>query len=158
KPDDMIMSALNTAVSPPPRRASGKHPPPGIAGGESMPPISFEHVIWSPDGQRLAVTFELAAHYPSVSGVVLVSRDGEHVQIFLYHHPSSAAWYTEWDLDQAASTSPALLSLPPALAYQWGKNGALVPVTLLTHTTVPGASPLDLVGNPDGSRTFSIWQ
>jgi WD40 repeat protein len=126
-----------------------------------MQTISYEHVIWSPDGQRLAVTFELAAQHPSVPGVVLVSRDGEHVQVLLHRHPSSAAWYTEWDLDSSASNSPAvpaLLPLPPAVAYQWGGNGALMPVTMLTHTTVPAAPSLDLVGNPDGSRTFSIWQ
>src|SRR5262249_5396275 len=47
---------------------------------------------------------------------------------------------------------------PPALAYQWGTDGTLVPETLLTDNQVPVAPQPGPVGNPDGSTSFSIWQ
>jgi WD40 repeat protein len=163
KPDNVILPALNTAVSPPLRRSSGKQPPPDSAGGDTAPPISYGHVIWSPDDQRLAVTFELAAHQPSVHGVVLMNSDGERARVLLHHQHSSTRMYTEWDLDQVASTSPsapALKPLPPAVAYHWEGNGTLVPGILLTNTTVPAAPPLPPgpVGDPGGNTWFTIWQ
>ncbi len=163
KPGDAILHALNKAVSTPLRRSSGKQPPPDSAGGDTAPPISYGHVIWSPDGQRLAVTFELAAHQPSAHGVVLMSSDGEGAQVLLQHQHSSTRMYTKWDLDQVASASSSALALKPlplAVAYHWGGNGTLVPDTLLTNATLPTAPPLPPgpVGNPDGSSTFTIWQ
>jgi WD40 repeat protein len=163
KPDDVILHARNTGVSPPLRRSSGKQPPPDSAGGDAASPISYEHVIWSPDGHQLAVTFELAAQEPSVHGVVLMNSDGESAQVLLHHQHLSTRVYDEWDLDQVASTSPsapALKPLPPAVAYHWGGNGTLVPDNVLTHATLSTAPPLPPgpVGNPDGNPWFTIWQ
>jgi WD40 repeat protein len=163
KPDDVILQALNTAVSPPLKRSSGKQPPPDIAGGDTTPPISYEHVIWSPDGQRLAVTFELAAQQPSLHGAVLMSSDGESARVLLQYQRTSPWMSTEWDLDRVASASSSarvFKPLPPAVAYHWGENGTLVPDTLLANATLPIAPPLPPgpVGNPDGNPSFTIWQ
>jgi hypothetical protein len=163
KPDDVILHARNTGVSPPLRRSSGKQPPPDSTGGDAASPISYEHVIWSPDGQHLAVTFELAAQEPSVHGVVLMNSDGESARVLLHRQHLSTRVYDEWDLDQVASTSPSALALkplPPAVAYHWGGNGTLVPDALLANATLPTAPPLPPgpVGNPGGNTWFTIWQ
>jgi WD40 repeat protein len=163
KPDDMILLALNKAVFPSLRRSSGKQPPPDIASGDTTPPISYEHVIWSPDGQRLAVTFELTAQQPSLYGAVLMNSDGESARVLLQYQRTSTRLSTEWDLDHVASASSSarvFKPLPPAVAYHWGGNGTLVPDTLLANATLPTAPPLPPgpVGNPDGNTSFTIWQ
>ncbi len=144
----------------------------------SEPLISYDHIIWSPDGQRLAVTFEGAAQQSSLHGVVLANRDGRNVQVLLQQQQTTSPFYTEWDLDRSVRTQPpalALRSLPLALAYHWRANGQLVPETMLTNTTtvttvtnvtnvtnnaVSAAIPFSSgpVGNPDGAPSFTIWQ
>src|SRR5262249_48369503 len=59
-----------------------------------------------------------------------------------------------------SSAAHVIKLLPPAVAYHWGGNGALLPDTLLAHATGPAASPLlpGPVGNPDGNTSFTIWQ
>src|SRR6266699_1198975 len=60
-------------VSSPLRRSIGKHHPSDVASGDTAPRIAYEHVVWSPDGLQLAVTFELATQQPSVDGVMLMT-------------------------------------------------------------------------------------
>jgi hypothetical protein len=50
------------------------------------------------------------------------------------------------------------VTLPPALTYQWGANGALLPLTPLTAQAPPTISPAGPIGNPVGGNSFSIWQ
>jgi hypothetical protein len=127
--------------------------------------IDYVHIIWSPDGQRLALTFDTVSAQPSVNGVELVSRDGGHAQVLLQQQYPTAPFYAEWDLAQSLLvpfTPPlsafSLMPLPPALAYHWGTKGTLLPETLTTPTTVPAVPPLGPVGNPDGDPSFTIWQ
>src|SRR5260370_29874557 len=163
KPDDVILPALHTGVSPSLRRSSGSQPPPAMSGGDSVPPIAYEHVIWSPDGHQLAVTFELATQQLSLDGVELIGSDAASPRWLLQYQHTSPRMSTEWDLDHVASASSSarvIKLLPPAVAYHWGGNGALLPETLLTNTTVPPALPLPPcpVGNPDSNTSFTIWQ
>jgi WD40 repeat protein len=127
--------------------------------------LQYVHIIWSPDGQRLALTFDTVSAQPSVNGVELVNRDDGHAQVLLQQQFPTAPFYAEWDLAQSRPvpfTPPlsvfSLMPLPPALAYRWGTNGNLVPETLLTPTTVPAVPPPGPVGNPDGDPSFTIWQ
>ncbi len=162
KPDEAILRALNSSLSPSTRQAVEKILADGPV-GESPPVIDYVHVIWSPDGQHLACTFEIAAQRPSMYGVVLMSRDGRSAQVLLQPRHASTAFSAEWDVGQSFNTPPAALALkplPPALAYHWGANGTLEPETLLSTLSLP-AVPLSQpgpVGNPDGDTSFTIWQ
>jgi hypothetical protein len=149
-PDAAIVRALGNSLSFPLRQPFA---------------IDYVHIIWSPDGQRLALTFDTVSEQPSVNGVELVNRDGGHAQVLLQQQYPTAPFYAEWDLARSRPvpfTPPlsafSLMPLPPALAYRWGTNGTLVPETLLTPTTVPAVPALGPVGNPDGDPSFTIWQ
>jgi WD40 repeat protein len=123
--------------------------------------IAYQHVLWSPDGRRLALTFTLleppflpfADSEVMREGLLLMDTDGSHVRVFLQPQTTAVApAYAVWDLDR--STLQIALSLPPAAAYRWGVDGSLVPV--------PNAARLaqtpDPVGNPDGGSSFTVWQ
>ncbi len=149
-PDDAIVHALGGSVSFPLKRPFT---------------IYYVHVVWSPDGHRLACTFDTISAQPSVNGVLLIDRDGSHTQVLLQRQFSTAPFYAEWDLVQSrpiSFTPPpsafALMPLPPALAYRWGGSGTLVPETRLASTTAPVAPPPVPVGNPIGGTSFTIWQ
>jgi Anaphase-promoting complex subunit 4 WD40 domain len=166
KPGDALVRALNSSLSPSTRQAVEHILADGPA-GESPPVIDYVHVIWSPDGQRLACTFALAAQQPSVYGVVLMSSHGRSAQVVLQRSYAPPAFSAEWGVDRTLSvvfsTSPAALALqplPPALAYHWGANGTLVPETLLSTLSLPAVppSPPGPIGNPDGDASFTIWQ
>jgi WD40 repeat protein len=164
KPDDAILRAINSSLSPSMRQAVEKILADGPVGG-GLPVIDYEHVTWSPDGQRLAFTFGIAAQQPSVHGVVLMDKDGGSVQVLLQQQPSSGPLYTEWDLSRAlfvAVSTPAsafpLKPLPSALAYHWSTHGTLVPETLLSTLSLPATPTPGPVGNPDGNTSFTIWQ
>ncbi len=165
-PDDAIVRGLSASLSPLVRQAVQKILPDSPVGG-GLPVIDYEHVTWSPDGQRLAFTFGIAAQQPSVHGVVLMDKDGGSVQVLLQQQPASGPLHTEWDLSRALSivfsTSTSALALqpfPPALAYHWGANGTLVPempLSTLSLPAVPSSQP-GSIGNPDGDASFTIWQ
>jgi len=163
-PDDAIVRGLNASLSPLVRQAVQKILPDSPVGG-SLPVIDYEHVTWSPDGQRLAFTFGIAAQQPSVHGVVLMDKDGGSVQVLLQQQPASGPLYTEWDLSRALSvavSTPAsafpLKPFPSALAYHWSTQGTLVPETLLSTLFLPATPMPGPVGNPDGNTSFTIWQ
>jgi hypothetical protein len=166
KPDDAVLHALHNSLSPSTRQAVEHILADGPA-GESPPVIDYMHVIWSPDGQRLACTFAIAAQQPSVYGVVLMSSNGGSAQVVLQQRHAPPALSAEWDVDRTLSvvhsTSPAaavLQPFPPALAYHWGTNGTLVPETLLSTLSLPAVPPSQPgpIGNPDGDTSFTIWQ
>ena len=149
-PDNAIVHALGSSVSFPLKRPFT---------------INYVHVVWSPDGHRLACTFDTISAQPSVNGVLLIDRDGSHTQVLLQRQFSTAPFYAEWDLVQSrpiSFTPPpsafALMPLPPALAYRWGGSGTLVPETRLSSTTAPVAPPPVPIGNPIGGASFTIWQ
>ena len=128
------------------------------------PVIHFMHVMWSPDGHRIACTFTTPSVQPPVNGVVLMERDGGHSQVLLQPQSASDSFYAEWDLARSRSvhtsthSHASLMPLSPALAYHWSSNGTLVPETLLTPTGVPAVPPPGAIGNPEGDPSFTIWQ
>lgn len=149
-PDDAIVHALGNSVSFPLKRPFT---------------INYVHVVWSPDGHRLACTFDTISAQPLLNGVLLIDRDGSHTQVLLQRQFSTAPFYAEWDVVQnrpitftPPPTAFALMPLPPALAYRWGENGTVVPETRLSSTTLPLAPSPGPVGNPTGGTSFTIWQ
>lgn len=149
-PDAAIVHTLTSSVSFPQRQP---------------PVINYMHVIWSPDGHRIACTFNTVSVQPPVNGVVLMDRDGGHAQVLLQSQYTSASFYAEWDLARSRSvpftstqSNSSLMLLAPALAYHWGTNGTLVPDTPLTHTEMPAVPQPGPIGNPDGDPSFTIWQ
>lgn len=116
--------------------------------------IEYMHVLWSPDGKRLAVTF-VDTEQPSLFfGLLLVDMKGQHVQVLLQPRTASARFDDEWDVVRGV---PVLLPPPtPALLYRWGTAGHLIAQTPLK--TLPPAPPTGPVGSPDGGQFFTLWQ
>ena len=112
--------------------------------------ISYLHVVWSPDTQRLAFTFQLAAQYPSIDGIVLMNKDGTQTQVLLDQQKPPAPSYAEWDLERRMLITSNAFPLPPAFAYHWDPNGTVIPGRLLPTQFLPAAPPLSPIGNPDG--------
>jgi hypothetical protein len=149
-PDAAIVHVLTSSVSFPQRQ-------PLV--------INYMHVIWSPDGHRIACTFNTRSLQPPVNGAVLMDSEGGHAQVLLQSQYTSASFYAEWDLARSQSipftsvqSNSSFMPLPLALAYHWGSNGTLVPETLLTHTRGSAIPQLAPIGNPDGDPSFTIWQ
>jgi len=132
-----------------------------IGQGEALAAmIAYTHVLWSPDGHRLACTFFIQAA-PPTHGVVLMNSDGAVPQVLLTQQVLSSPFSEEWQLSPPrthAFPRPRSLSVPAALAYHWGANGALTPDSRLADQTLPASSSVGPVGNPDGGPSFSIWQ
>src|SRR2546423_2948291 len=120
--------------------------------------VNHLHVIWSPDTQRLAFTFHVAAPSPSLDGIVLMNRDGTQTQVLLDQQNPFAPSYAEWDLERRMLITSNVFPLPPALAYHWGPKGTVLPGRLLSTQFLPAAPPLSPIGNPDGDASFTLWQ
>jgi len=155
-PDDAIVHALKAASASPGEPISSVSQQKEGAG--SLPVISYTHVVWSPDTQRLAFTFHLLAPSPSMEGVVLMNRDGGHPQVLLQHQKPDAPSYTEWDGERSTPIISKTFALPPALVYQWSPTGTLIPERLLPTGTLPVTPPSGAIGNPDGGSWFTLWQ
>jgi hypothetical protein len=156
-PDGAILQALNQPLTAPPQQAFS-HGPSRSTGDASWLAIHYVHVIWSPDSQRLAFTFTLAAQSSVMNGVVLMSRGGAHPQVWFQHQNPTAPSYAEWDAEQRRSMASTPVPLPPALAYHWGTHGTLLPKELPPATSGPATLSLGPIGNPDGDYWFTIWQ
>ncbi|MGZ3636602.1 MAG: hypothetical protein ACXVCX_02065, partial [Ktedonobacterales bacterium] len=147
------------------------------AAGAKAPIIYYQHIIWSPDGQRLALTFSvyaLSQETPSVllryDGVIIVQTNGALSQILLRPQQLTAPLATEWDLVHSRaleappipsySSSPAFVwdaTRPPALSYHWA-GGTFAAETPLRSDAAPVSSAGGIIGNPDGGARLSIWQ
>jgi WD40 repeat protein len=155
-PDDAIVHALNRALASPGEPvARGSHKKKGAGSGLV---ISYRHVIWSLDTQRLACTFHLAAPSSSWDGIVLMNRDGTQTQVLLDQQNPPAPSYAEWDLERRVLITSKTFPLPPASAYHWGPHGTVIPERLLPSGALPAAPPLSPIGNPDGDPSFTLWQ
>lgn len=181
-PDGDILRALagfTLAAQPPPepnvsaRATTQAH----LAVGLKAPVIYYQRVVWSPDGQRVALTFSvyaLSQVTPATllryDGVTILQIDGTLLQILLRPQEFTAPLSTEWDLAHSRaletppipsySSSPALVwdaTRAPALAYHWGANGAFAADTLLRNDAPP-SSLGGTIGNPDGGARLTIWQ
>jgi WD40 repeat protein len=139
------------------RAATDRKPLPGTNGGfVSVAPIYYSHILWSPDGQHLALTFTASTRLHNYGGVLLIGSDGNAAQVFLQQQSSTNPLYSEWNLGLGApvKTSPA----PIALAYHWGPSGSLLSKSVLKDNTLVPSPPSGPVGNPDGGDSFTIWQ
>jgi hypothetical protein len=155
-PDVALVHALKAAVASPgepvARAAQEKQ-----GAGRGMV-FSYMHIIWSPDTQRLACTFRVAAPSLSLVGVVLMNLDGAHAQVMLARQNPLAPSSTEWDLERSQLSTANAFPFPPALAYQWGPQGTVRPSRVLPPGALPAAPPLSVIGNPDGDPSFTLWQ
>lgn len=130
--------------------------------------IDYRHLLWSPDGKQLAVTFWVNVtigqsvhgfNTTRTSGILLISPKGMQTRI-LSHTLAHNEWYSGlWNLASGtyvslgtpdiANTgwSSSLALVPPSSAYQWIGAGRLQATT-----------PSTAIGQPDGGDVFSIWQ
>ncbi len=180
QPDPLITTALQ--LTPP--KIATPDPYAGVGNRDSSHQvIDYAHLLWSPDGKQLAVTFSVALatkdlgggnfDEQSVQGVLLVSPSGGDERV-LSHTLAKNEWYSGlWNLATGAyipmTTPPdyantargwyaALPFFPPALGYQWNGDGRLQPVTPLNATNAPASQSDTPIGQPDGGKAFSIWQ
>ena len=155
-PDEAIVQALK-AASGSAGEPSARVPQQKQGGGSGLV-ISYQHVVWSPDNQRLAFLFHLRAPSASLEGVVLMNRDGAHAQVLLDQQNPLAPSSAEWDLERRMLITSNVFPFPPALAYHWGPKGTVNPGRLLPTQFLPAAPPLSPIGNPDGDASFTLWQ
>jgi len=130
--------------------------------GTGPPAIAYDYLLWSPDGRRLALTFFCFAPAlgpQTLAGVALMSAQIGNEQVMM-QPVSELGDVIEWDLQRGTIVSGAAAGadLPPALAYRWGADGALIPTTPLSADVAPASSRPGPVGNPDGASSFTIWQ
>ena len=114
-PDEAIVQALKGALG-----SAGKpsaRVPQKKQGGGSGLVISYRHVIWSPDNQRLAFLFHLLAPSASMEGVVLMNRDGAHAQVMLDQQKPLAPSSAEWDLERRVLLTSKSFPFPPCAGY-----------------------------------------
>jgi hypothetical protein len=174
-PDEAVVPAIQTFS----QRVAPTGTPP--AADTIASAVSYQHVLWSPDGTRLALTFTLDPTYIGLSpllpdgepavlaGVVLLDANGRHPQVVAHLVSAYASSPIEWDLTArtlvlaptpgyACGTFGCYGPFPPALAYTWQADGTLAADTPLSFDAPPPAPPLAPVGNQDGGRAFTIWQ
>ncbi len=158
-PDDAVLRALR----------------PNYAVESTLPEIDYNAILWSPDGRLLTVLFRVIngsdVNAARFDGVLLSNLKSGLSQVLLQREQNSFLSYVEWDLESgkllptvlAPAISPLFpffINVSPAYTYRWGRDGALIPETLLANSVLssnsirlPGA-----VGNPVGDASFTIWQ
>jgi len=157
KPDSTILSALKTR----------------FAQVHGVPVIYYNHISWSSSQQRLALTFSVfylfqpaPALISNFYGVLLTDRGGTPQKVLLQAQKNNVA-NVEWDLARdveldtsviSPGASPIARTSPSLLVYIWGENGSLLLAAQQTTHTIPSRTSNDSVGNPDGGKSFSIWQ
>ncbi len=158
-PDYAIARALyGTANFPARLRAiTTRKPLPGTSGGFiSIAPIYYSHILWSPDGQNLALTFTASTRLNSYGGVLLIANGGNPAKVFLHRQNSTNSLYTMWNISSGQPIKSTLV--PAAIVYQWGSDGSLQAQNVLKEQSIVAAPPLGSVGNADGGNFFTIWQ
>jgi len=104
---------------------------------------------------------------PSFEGVLLSNENSGYTRVMLQRYTNASQNIIEWDLEHGkpAKTVPVpspieapFADVPPAFAYQWGRDGVLLPQMAVTNAKLPAKTPLDPVGNPVGGISFTIWQ
>jgi hypothetical protein len=133
--------------------------------------ILYDTVSWSPNGRRVAVTFN-AFHWVqnpcfnpglTVTGVVVTdafSSNGPNASahafdVFVRAPKQNDFSSPVWDLQEARQLNTAFV---PALGYRWGDSGSLQPMTPLTVGARPAAPALGPIGDPHGSAPYTMWQ
>ncbi len=107
---------------------------------------------WSPDGKRLALTYEATLPYSQEtntfeSGLVFLptgGADGEKLSGF------NQSPYDIWDIQTRKQIQGDNTAQVFALAYHWSAQGTLTPVE--------DAATSGPIGNPAAGQRFTIWQ
>ena len=146
-------------------------------GPEMMAAINYTHVLWSPDGQRLYVTFDIYVpdgplqklrQEPSlpgylIDGLLVTTFQGGSPTVYVHRASSNVGGVTVWDVASGAvhatipAASPFALS-PAGQGYAWSGDMLTVqnPATPDATPTAPALGP---VGAPQaGDSVFSVWQ
>jgi hypothetical protein len=155
--DDTILNILN-----PPATLTGNAVssfgtvPRSINDGEGRV-IGFKYssVLWSPDGNRLAVSFMTSIEQQRMHGLLLMDIDGQHTQLMMQSQHGVDELPVEWDL--WSRMAKPFQPIQPALQFHWGTNGTLSSEMLLSYNSVPSISIAADVGSPEGEN-FTIWQ
>lgn len=149
------------------------------------PYIDYTGLLWSPDSSSLEATFailNLAYTFPAPNAYYTANATpqptpavaGVWISGHLGPGPSFGAGRTlatpftlgtdpllrpaiEWDLSQNRLVS-ANVSLPPALGYAWGSNGALFERDPVAPDQAPAPIRTPQISTPDGGAYFTIWQ
>lgn len=124
--------------------------------------LLFRHVLWSPDGRRLALTFSgnVQSDTPpsevSFTGVLLCNAAGGQARVLQRMVNSRVSAFAIWDLDSGLVASSVVPS--SALSFRWDNEGALHSGSPLNASSLPPSVPQSPVGWPDGTSPFAIWQ
>lgn len=118
--------------------------------------LIYLSLTWTPEGQSLLLSFNLDIP-ANRNGAPDTSASGL-LRVHLSHTASANVWldhyigvqvgdFERWDL----TTGQSVQAPQPAaaVAYRWGSDGALLPVSAPSN----GA-----IGSADGGKTFTIWQ
>jgi len=133
----------------------------------------YQTVLWFHDGYHLAVLFGATFFHeplpPSFDGLLLLDVHGGSSHVLLHPDQNNFISYLVWDTQQgseyiapsnASSTaqSPGY-TIPPSPFYRWGNGGGaneLLPVQ--DKVGLSPSSSLAAIGDPDGGKTFTLWQ
>jgi WD40 repeat protein len=130
--------------------------------------LDYTHVLWSPDGQQITLTFDIMKFsattnisVPAYSGLVLVDADGTHERAALLPETTRQNTALQWTISRVGSPGGAakqsvgdFITLPPALTYSWNAAGQLAAGAALSASPAAAAP----AGDPDGGSSFTIWQ
>lgn len=146
--------------------------------------IDYGHLLWSPDGRQLGVTFEIHVTtgmtangsgwtQDTIEGLLLCDSGCFRPSVLSHTLAKGEQPSGMWNIATGTyipQTTPAPVqgassngwyadpALSPAVSYRWGSDGKLEAVTPLNATTPPTTAPTDPVGNPDGGASFTVWQ
>jgi hypothetical protein len=157
--DDTILSILNPSPISPRIAVSsfGAATPKSVNEGENKGiDFNYSRVLWSPGGQRLAITFSTIMQQQPLPALLLMDVDGEHIELMLQPQNNANELPIEWDLGSGMAVP--FKPVPPALRYRWGTNGTLIPEMLLSYETMLYIRTPGRVGSPEGENSFTIWQ
>ncbi len=119
--------------------------------------VTYRHILWSPDGQRLALTFSVLPTSPDGAassgrrqdGMLVADLTGANARVSLQNVAADAPVTGNWRIDGGAAAPSS--TLPAAPGYHWSSDGTLAPVT----SSLPASSR---VGTPGSDAGFTIWQ
>src|ERR1051326_5790234 len=138
----------------------------------NSPVIHYASILWSPDSKALALTFSLGlpllAGPGKFLGVALIPAGIGNIEVLL-HFQKDSSLPVEWDLQQHevinnSSLQPfvsAGTAISPTFTYRWGTNGSLIPSLFRRYRAFRqqfDESQFVGIGDPDGGRSFTIWQ